>query len=185
MTFRLIIVLAGLMLSSCGMDQFFAPTILTNNQDLERYQARLGEKINLTVVLATNKSFVQPGETSRKAYGILYGSLGSNSSDCFNLRENPITTSTTPFCPVMPKYFKGIMPDVTASAPAKAVELTYNSSTAQWVGTFQIEAVELCTDPPGCPSILVGFYGASTSDPKAIFPLVSHPTDSVAIFVNP
>ncbi len=83
----------------------------------------------------------------------------------------------------MAKHFKGLIPDVPPNTPVKAVELTYNSSTRQWVGNFQIEAAELCTDPPGCPSMLVGFYSAPIGDPKTIFPMAID--DSVASFVNP
>lgn len=182
---RLLILLLGLAVSACYMDRIPMPRILTNGQDLERYQARVGDKINLTVVLAVADSFVKPGDPNQKTYGILYDPSPKNNSDCFNLKPNPLSTSTTPFCPAMAKHFKGLVPDVAPSAPAKAVELTYNSSTKEWVGQFQIEAVELCTDPPGCVSTHIGVYGASTGDPKTIFPLSQNPDDSVAIFVNP
>lgn len=166
-------------------ERFPTPTVLVNGQNVSRYNARLGDKIRITAVLAVSDSFVKPNDPNQKTYGILFAKVNQTGSDCFNLRESASTSTTKPFCLVTPDHLRSLVPDIAPGIPAKAVELTYNSKTDQWVTEFQVEGVSLCTDPPGCPSTFVGFYSASPSDPKTISPLTRIPDNGVLITVNP
>lgn len=167
----LLLILLGLSLTACYMDRTYIPEILINGQMRDRYQARVGEKIEVTAMM----SGIQLSDNSRKPYAILYNLDIENNTDCFNLKENPVTPLYRRFCPTIARFFKGITPEMAPNSPAKTVPLTFDARTSQWVSRFEIEAVEICSDVAeyselSCPSTWVAFYSAPVDDPKTIAP---------------